>query len=244
MADSPESIPNTSIGASPPVAKPTPSGTFVVLAMGGFFLFILLNLLGWVFFARKPENLKKRGESALKALGNVPDFHLTERNGQAVGLDSLQGKVWIADFIFTRCGGSCPVMSANMKNLRDAFAQPSLPQRASRTSNENLRFVSFTVDPQNDTLETLQRYGKAYGAEGSQWMFLTGGYDAIQKLAHDGFHLGIEPGNGSGPEPIIHSQSFVLVDAHARIRGYYDGTDGSEVKKLFEDAQKLLRSGE
>src|SRR5213594_887199 len=69
----------------------------------------------------------------------VPDFSLTDQSGQAVALDDLKGKVWVADFIFTNCGGTCPLMTEKMRKLQDV-----LPP--------GIHMVSITVDPSRDTV--------------------------------------------------------------------------------------------
>src|SRR5262245_18067345 len=85
----------------------------------------------------------------LPILGTVPSFSLADQNGKELTLESLQGKVWIASFIFTHCDRLCPVITAHMKRI----------QRSLRLK-EKIRFVSFTVDPARDTEEVLAEYAK------------------------------------------------------------------------------------
>lgn len=218
----PEPEPNPSGGVS--------TGTMMVAGFVLFALTVFAFLSWWSLYAAKPDMLKKQGSSRLPVMGTVPAFELEERGGERVGLDSLKGRVWIADFIFTRCSGPCIVMSQNMKALQDAVGEDSELSKA-------IRFVSITADPEWDTPEVLKRYADSHKADAERWMFLTGDHKKIQSLAQEGFKLAAT--GGEAGEPVIHAQTFALVDGKARIRGYYDGTNGSEVKSLLADARKL-----
>ncbi len=157
-------------------------------------------------------------------LGQVPDFTLTNRDGRTVRRSDLAGAPWIADFIFTRCPASCPIMTARMAKLERGLP-PDL----------GVRFVSFTVDPDHDTPEVLQKYAASFKVP-DRWFFLTGDKDQLYRLSQEGFKLGVEINPEPGTlEPILHSTRFVLVDGEGRIRGYYDGFDEESVKKLEGD---------
>ena len=163
----------------------------------------------------------------LPVMGSVPDFKLTERSSREVGREELAGKVWIADFIFTQCAGTCPLMTVNMKKLQD-----SLPAE--------IQFVSFSVDPAHDTPEVLKEYADRNGADPKRWLFLTGDTDAMYKLSIDGFKLAVDATGGTPAEPIVHSTRFVLVDQQGRIRGYYGMDDADAMSQLTKDAKGLL----
>ena len=163
-------------------------------------------------------------------LGKVPDFALVNRDGQTVRRADLLGAPWIADFIFTRCGAACPMMSLRMARL-----ERELPR------DLGLRFVSYSVDPDYDTPKVLQDYAESFGAPG-RWLFLTGDKQAIYRLSKEGFKLAVDdttPVNED--EPILHSTRFVLVDGEGRIRGYYEAFDEEAVKKLMRDVEALAR---
>jgi protein SCO1/2 len=159
-------------------------------------------------------------------MGQVPPFSLTNRDGRTIGNQDLAGKPWIADFIFTRCPSSCPMMTSRMAKLNRKLAD-DLP----------VHLVSISVDPETDTPAVLQRYAESYQAP-DRWLFLTGGREAIYRLSREGFKLGIDfppptaGTDGKAVEPILHSTRFVLVDGEGRIRGYYDAFDEESVKKL------------
>jgi len=157
----------------------------------------------------------------------VPEFRFTERSGRPITRQDLNGQVWIADFIFTHCSGICPAMSSNMQTL-----QARLPGE--------IRLVSFSVDPANDTPAVLTEYAKRYNADPERWLFLTGEADAVQSLSVGGFKLALDPSAGSEAEPILHSSRFVLIDRNGHIRGYYGTDDERGLDRLIADAKKLI----
>ena len=157
----------------------------------------------------------------------VPDFSLTDQDGKTVTKADLKGEVWVAAFIFTRCAGSCPMMSSKMGQLQKAIADPKV------------KLVSFTLDPERDTPAVLKEYAAKFGAEPGKWMFLTGPRSKIVEIA-----LGLKlPTQFSDTNPldIIHSDRFVLIGKDGRVAGagYYTGTDENDIKRLAADASKL-----
>lgn len=165
----------------------------------------------------------------LPVIGSVPDFSLTEANGTTLRRADLLGKVWIASFLFTRCGEACPLLMHHEVGL-----QADLPLR------DDLRLVSFSVDPDWDAPKVLTEYAHTFGADRSRWMFLTGDKKQIYRLTIDGFRLATEEGDPLKEMPILHSTKLVLVDRHGAIRGYYDSSDDGEMRKLVRDAGQVL----
>ncbi|HEV7504511.1 MAG TPA: SCO family protein [Thermoanaerobaculia bacterium] len=165
----------------------------------------------------------------------APDFKLTNRDGRTVTLKNLAGEPWIADFIFTRCPASCPMMTARLARFhRD------LPR------DLKVRLVSFSVDPKNDTPAVLEAYAKSFKAP-DRWLFLTGDGEQIYRISKEGFKLAIDntppPGATATPtptaEPILHSTRFALVDGQGRVRGYYEAFDEESMKKMARDLRAL-----
>ncbi len=145
----------------------------------------------------------------------LPDFELTERSGETVTLDSLKGRVWIANFIFTRCAGPCPLVSAAMAKL-----QKDLENHPRR---DDIVLVTFTVDPTYDTPQVLRDYAAGFAADAAKWLFLTGDREVMWRLVEDGFKLPVFDNADDPLMPIGHSLKFVLVDQRGDIRGYFHG---------------------
>lgn len=162
----------------------------------------------------------------------LPDFSLTERSGRTVTRSDLDGRPWVADFIFTRCTGMCPALSAQMRDLRRRAAEVGL----------EARFVSFSVDPAHDTPAVLADYAERFGA-GDDWLFLTGERDALYDLIGGGFKLSVAERSAEavahGGELIAHSDRFVLIDGAGQIRGYYHGTEAVMADRVLADLATL-----
>jgi protein SCO1/2 len=175
-------------------------------------------------------------------LSQVPPFALVNRDGRTVTAADLAGAPWIADFVFTRCAASCPLMTERMAKLAKELDLGASGDRGDRQAGPiggpRLRFVSFTVDPDHDTPAVLTAYAARYRAPPA-WLFLTGPQSTLHKLSREGFKLAVEPAGGPEKEPILHSTRFVLVDARGRIRGYYDGFDAEAMAKLERDLAAL-----
>ena len=160
----------------------------------------------------------------LPIFGQVPQFDLTAQTGQPFDSKSLDGHVWIADFIYTTCDGPCPMMSAHMRQVQTQTAE-----------TPDIRLVSFTVDPAHDTPPVLTEYSKHFKADPARWVFLTGDQARLNDLGLNGFKLNGVDGS------MTHSTRFVLVDRHRRIRGYYTYGEDSFMPKLMHDIRQLER---
>jgi protein SCO1 len=200
------------------------SHNFRRLLLAASISLMLFSLAGLLWLNMRLTGRSLFGTTPLPVLTQLPDFSLVECHGQNLGLADLRGKVWIADFIFTRCPGPCPRMSSRMAAL----------QRDLRRE-EGLRLVSISVDPEFDTGEVLAKYAAQYQADGGRWFFLTGDKTAIHHLAKSGFLV------GGVDDVTLHTTRFVLVDGLGRVRGYYSSNDEDELRKLRNDARALLR---
>lgn len=206
---------------------------------GGLRCLILLSglfLLG-VGCARGPKNLP--------VYGQIPSFQLIDQTQNKYGLADLRGKVWVADFIFTSCGMTCPLMTQRMKGIQD-----KLKNTLDEAQRSKINIVSFSVDPERDTPVRLAAYAKEYGADPRIWIFLTGPLADVTQTVVQGFKISM----GKVPVPVgekfpegeifevVHGEKFVLVDSRGRIRGYYD-SDRAGVSQLLADLQSLLKEG-
>ena len=159
----------------------------------------------------------------LPTLSAAPEFKLTDSAGEEFSSSKLRGDFWLVNFFFTRCTGPCPIQAAKFKELAFYFSDHS-----------NLKFLSITADPDNDTVEDLAAYAEKMNADTNRWHFLTGPKSQIIELLNNGFRL------GAPDKPIYHSTRFVLVDQRGTIRGYYGGTDQKTVARLKRDIKNLL----
>jgi protein SCO1/2 len=212
--------------------QPEPQGLSMPARRRFLWLALVFALLAVMLAAglRLPKLPSFLPRPPLPVLGQVPSFALTNRDGRPVTLATLAGRPWIADFIFTRCAASCPMMTARLARLGK-----ELP------AGEPVRRVSFTVDSEHDTPEVLAHYADSFQAP-PDWLFLTGPEADLQRLSRQGFKLALDIPQGdagSTVEPILHSTRFVLVDGQGRIRGYYNGEDEEAMKKLLRDLRAL-----
>ncbi len=153
----------------------------------------------------------------------LPDFELTNQFGETVTLEDLKGRPWVASFIFSGCAGACPLL---MKRLHDLRLE---------LGDTDVRFVSITVDPENDTPQRLRQYGEIYGAVDHDWWLLTGDKEKIYDLIRNGFEVAAEENYGADRIPgfeFAHSAGFVHVDAEGRMIGQYESSAPAEVITL------------
>ncbi len=160
---------------------------------------------------------------ALEDYGPVGDFVLIERSGHPVSQDDLHGKIWVASFVFTRCTGPCPQVTATMARLQSEL-----------TEKKGIFLVSFTVDPDRDNLDDLRAYADHFGADKDRWLFLTGPKAVIDSLSEKGFGLGLQRGS-----EITHSTRLTLVDRHGHKRGYFDGRSADDDGNAIDDLPRL-----
>ncbi len=164
----------------------------------------------------------------------VQPFTLTNQAGEPITLGDLEGKVWVADIIFTLCAGPCPRMTEEMSKLQNLFPV-----------GENVRFVTLTTDPEHDTPEVLTAYAKKFNADPSRWQFLTGTKAGIRAVAHDSLKLGAEEKDPASRENendlFIHTTVFVLVDKFGKVRGTYESLEPGFQEKIAADIRALLR---
>ncbi len=158
----------------------------------------------------------------LPILGQVPQFQLTAQTGQPFDSRSLDGHIWVANFIYTTCDGPCPMMSHQMRGIQNSTG-----------STPELKLVSFTVDPVHDTPPVLTNYAAQFKADPARWYFLTGEMERLNDLGVKAFKLNNVDGN------LTHSTRFVLVDGKRRIRSYYLSSDDGFPKQLLHDIRQL-----
>jgi protein SCO1/2 len=166
----------------------------------------------------------------------VSGFELQDQNGAITDSSYVEGKIHVADFFFTTCQTICPIMSGKMGVLQSEFAD-----------DDRVRFLSFSVLPEQDSVPVLKAYADAYEVPYAQWRLLTGQREDIYSLARKSYFTlkPTEVGQGDGGlSDFIHTNNFVLVDSQSRVRGYYDGTSDRDIDRLKKDIERLLKEEE
>jgi len=177
------------------------------------------------------NRLKRQEMSSVEgALGKVPAFTLTDQSGRKVTERDYAGKIWIANFVFTRCASVCPMLTAKFRSLQGELKD--LP----------LSYVSISVDPEYDTPSVLAAYAKRFDADPARWRFLTGPLGDIERTVIEGFKIHIGERTPAAHDPtlieIMHGEHFVLVDQEGTIRGYFQ-SDEAGLKELEAAARSL-----
>ncbi|MEK5069138.1 SCO family protein [Sporosarcina sp. FSL K6-1508] len=177
-------------------------------------LIILISACG-----SEPQNSKK-----------IVPFSYSDQNGKPFGTEELAGKVWIADFIFTKCKTVCSPMTNEMASL----------QKKIKGEGIQVEFVSFTVDPTIDSPKALKNYLLQFTDDESNWHALTGyTQEVIEVFAREQFQTIVQKPTTSNQ--VIHGTNFYLIDQHGRIVNEYNYVDASYVKELMKDIKKLLK---
>jgi protein SCO1/2 len=196
-----------------------------------FGLSLAFGLLGLGYLVSLTE-MTRAHKTALPVLGQIADFTLTNQDGKTTTLADLTNHVWVADIIFTRCAGPCPIMTGQMKKLQDAFLQTS-----------GAKLVTLTTDPDFDSPAVMKKYGNRFGADFNRWTFLTGTKSEIAALASGSLKLSAVPvkleDQKSVADLFIHTTIFVVVDKHAQLRGVFE-TSGDGVDWVDTIEPKLL----
>ena len=206
-------------------------------------LFLLLVLPPMVYFyVTRGFNTFIKLEVIGQEDHKISDFSFINQNNNVVINDSLYGNIYIANFFFTSCPTICPVMTKNM-----AYVQSKL------SVYPNIKFLSHTVDPLNDTPERMLTYieklkGKNVNISLDNWDFVTGSKEELYAIAQSYF-VNVSA-DSLAPGGFLHSEYFVLIDKEGRIRsgidkqknvvGVYDGTNDAQMKDLVNDVKVLM----
>lgn len=157
----------------------------------------------------------------------IDDYQLINQLGNESSTKNWEDKIVVANFFFTRCPSVCPKMINNLKKAEQATK-----------GNKNLLFVSLSVDPERDSSAQLQKFAQRFNIDAGNWQLLTGSKREIYRLARKSFQVVATDGDG-GDNDFIHSDQLILIDTQKRIRGYYEGTEGTGIAQLIKDIKKL-----
>lgn len=158
-------------------------------------------------------------------------FSFTDQNGETFASETLENKVWLANFVFTSCTVECPILSSKVEEIRENLG-----------STESFAFVSFSVDPQTDTPARLKEHESLHG-EDPRWKLLTGDPQALDTLIKRDFLLPAAQTYHERSEiastNFIHSNKMAIVDKQGQVRFYFDGLDEHSVDILTKVMQEL-----
>lgn len=141
----------------------------------------------------------------------------------------LKGKILVVNFFFTHCQTICPQLSKNMRLLNKAFQK----------NDTSMRFISISVDPENDSVPVLRAYADRLGVNHDKWFFMSGNKEAIYNYARHELRLPLSEKNDEA-EDFIHPEQFTLLDKYRNLRGYYNGLDSDRVRLCAEDIAYLM----
>lgn len=176
------------------------------------------------------EELVEEDIRYIKKYHKINDFVLTNQNGELISQEFYQNKIYVADFFFTTCPDICPIMTENMGYLQSELKNQT-----------DVLLVSFSVTPNVDSVDVLRSYADLKKVDDAKWNLFTGSKKEIYELARKSFLVAKNDGDG-GKYDMIHTENFVLIDKESRIRGFYDGTNEDEMKKLLVDITILKQS--
>jgi len=216
-------------------------------ALYAVMLAILLPLVSYFIVKRKSEHairmprhyfsdtvltITKKGKHVTDTVWHqVADFALTNQENMPVSWDSLRGKIVIADFFFTRCPTICPSLTKNMKRLAESINNG---KRVGDKTNKMVHFLSFSIDPERDSVERLKNWADRFQVNPEQWWLLTGNKREIYNLIINEMKIPVEDGQGIDTN-FMHTDHFVLIDSSRHVRGFYHGLDSASLAKLSED---------
>lgn len=174
----------------------------------------------------------KRGKQVSDTLWHtVGDFTLTNQDGRKISWADLKGKIVVADLFFTHCPTICPGMTMNMRRLEESVNNG---KRVGDKTNKLVHFLSFSIDPERDSVEAIKKWADRFQINPEKWWLLTGNKQEIYNLAIHEMKMFAEDGKGIDTN-FIHSDKFILIDSNRNVRGYYDGLDSASLAKLSND---------
>ncbi|WP_218598777.1 SCO family protein [Polaribacter sp. NJDZ03] len=163
----------------------------------------------------------------LKSFHTIPEFSLTDQNGENITQKTFEGKIYVTDFFFTTCPGICPMMTKNMTLVQDAFKDDT-----------SVLMLSHSVTPSIDSVAQLKKYAIDKNI-GENWHLVTGDKKEIYDLGRQSYFVEEDLGEPKGIDDFLHTENFILIDKQKHIRGIYNGLNKNSVKQLIADIKTL-----
>ncbi|MEE2953708.1 MAG: SCO family protein [Bacteroidota bacterium] len=201
-------------------------------------LFLLLILPGIIYFyITKGSNNFVNLEIIGPEGHEIPAFKFVNQFNDTITNLDYEDNIYVTNFFFTSCPTICPIMTYNMRNIQQELSV-----------YPNIKFLSFTVDPDNDTPERLLYYAREMRINLENWNLVTGRKQDIYSMAP--FYFANASADSLAPGGFLHSEYFVLVDKQGKVRsgvdnngnvvGVYDGTKDLDIKDLINDIKVLM----
>lgn len=216
-------------------------------ALYGVMLALLVPLVSFLIFKKKssqaltmprhyyPDTVMSSVKNGKRYIDTqwhkLADFSFKNQNGTVITWDSLRGKIVVADLFFTHCPTICPVMTKNMKRLAESIHNG---EKVGDRTNKQVHFLSFSIDPERDTVERLKYWADRFQVNPDQWWLLTGSKQSIYSFIRNELKIVAEDGAGVDTN-FIHSDRFMLIDSSRHLRGAYSGLDSVSLARLSED---------
>jgi len=175
-----------------------------------------------------PIFLQNKSESSNLITHTIPNFSFSDQDKKIVTQQDIEGKIHVANFIFTTCGSICPRLTEEMKLVANAYE-----------SDTAVVILSYSVTPWIDSPEKLKIYKETKGITKANWHFLTGNKAIIYNHARTAYFAEEDLGFAKDSSEFLHTEHFVLVDKCKRIRGIYNGTLQLEAEQLIKDIALL-----
>lgn len=184
------------------------------------------------YFADSVITVTKKGKlSTDTAWHQLPEISLTNQLGRKVSWKDIHGKIIVVDFFFTHCPTICPALTLSMRKLQDGITNSN---RVGDKIPDFLHLISFSIDPERDSVERLKKWADRFQVNPDQWWLLTGEKKAIYDMAINEMKIWIGDGKGVDTS-FIHTDLVVLIDSSRQVRGFYHGLNDSSMTRLSED---------
>lgn len=171
--------------------------------------------------------------SVIDGIHHIGPFSFMDQNGQTVDTQSVEGKIYVANFFFTTCPGVCRLMTGELMAVQEEFGD-----------EQDVKILSHTVMPWIDTVQQLKHFEGLMGIDGSFWKLLTGEKEELYRVAREEYFADEGFGKSvTASSDFLHTENIMLIDKNRRIRGVYNGTSAVDVKRMIEDIYQLRKEG-
>ncbi|MER3498363.1 MAG: SCO family protein [Chitinophagaceae bacterium] len=173
---------------------------------------------------------------------HISDGKFVNQLGQEVKLSDIlfsdSGRIIVANFFFTHCPNICPGMTQTMRRLQQTVTRG---ESVGDTMADYVQFISFSIDPERDSVAALKKWADRFGVDPSNWWLLRGDTTTIYNLSREMKLTVMDPKIDSS---FPHTDIFVLIDKKGVIRArrdqfgnpmLYHSGDSTDMANLAED---------